>query len=268
MAPHDKPEKLDDGELETTALDTPPARLPIPWQFTLGRRGRVALAICAVAVAIIAPLASLTSTRAAIVSLFPTPAPTVTTSASLTIVSVSTTTTADIPTAAWASLRARPLRLPTLAPGAACPAAQGQIVESGFGPAIGDGPAYIVGTGTNGELQATAPTPHGKGSAPWGGQFVLFIIASSYNGPVLARGHQLDGSSGLLFNGGLDQLNGFDLTTPTLLTQLRLEGSPAFGSPWPNFPAQLRMQAPGCYAIQLDGDTFSEVVVFHVSFGD
>ena len=49
--------------------------------------------------------------------------------------------------------------------------------------------------------------------------------------------------------------------------QLRLAGAPAYGEPWPNFPAYLRIQAPGCYAIQLDGDTFSEVVVFSVTFG-
>jgi hypothetical protein len=227
----------------------------------------VALAICAIALAIVAPLASLTSTRAAITGLFPTPTATVVQSASLTIVSVSTAATANIEPASWAKLRARPLLLPTLTPGAACPAAQGRVVQPGIGPAIGDGPAYIVGMGNDGVLQATGPARGSRGGASWGGQIAFFVIAPSYTGPVLARGHQLDGPHALLFNGGLDQLSGFGPTTPILLSQLRLEGGPAFGTPWANFPSQLRMQAPGCYAIQLDGDTFSAVVVFRVVFG-
>lgn len=261
------PDQADDGELEVTPLDARAAQWLRARRFALGRHGRVALAVCAIALAILAPLASLASTRADLASLLPTPVPTVVQNASLSIVSISTAATSDIAPAAWARLRARPLRLPALAPGMACPAAQGQVVQPGLGPAIGDGPAYIVGMGTDGVLHATGPAAHGSGSATWGGQFTMFVIAPSYRGPVLARGHQLDGSGALLFNGGLDQLNGFDQTTPVLLSQLRLDGSPAFGVPWPNFPALVRMQAPGCYGIQLDGDTFSEVVVFRVVFG-
>jgi hypothetical protein len=51
------------------------------------------------------------------------------------------------------------------------------------------------------------------------------------------------------------------------LRQLRIERAPDLGSPWSNWSAYLRMQAPGCYAIQLDGTTFSEVIVFRVVFG-
>jgi hypothetical protein len=262
------PDQADDGGLEVTPLDGRAAQRLHARRFTLGRRGRVALAVCAIALAVLAPLASLPSIRAAFAGLFPTPTPpTVVENASLSIVSVSTAATTDIAPSAWARLRARPLRLPSLAPGATCPAAQGRVVQPGFGPAIGDGPAYIVGMGTDGVLQATGPAQQGPGSATWGGQFTMFVIAPHYHGPVLARGHQLDGSHALLFNGGLDQLNGFDQSTPTLLSQLRLDGDPAYGAPWPNFPALLRMQAPGCYGIQLDGDTFSEVMVFRVVFG-
>jgi hypothetical protein len=168
-------------------------------------------------------------------------------------------------------LRARPLRLPAIPPGAACPAAPGKSVHETFGPAIGDGPAYIVGMGTDGVLHAVGPARGSQGAAAWGYQFAMFIIASSYEGPVLARGARLDGAHldgayTLLFNGGLDQLSGFSPMTTTLLSQLRLEGGPAFGAPWPTFPTYLRMQAPGCYAVQLDGVAFSEVIIFRVDF--
>lgn len=267
MRPSDQ---VDDGELEVTTLDARPIQRRfgrwLPASPRLGKRWRVALTVCAIALAIVAPLASLASMRQLIVAMLPAPTPARESSGSLTIVSVATGAT-DVAPALWASLRARPLLLPTLGPGAACPAATGRSVEPAYGPAIGDGPVYIVGMGTDGLLQATGPTPGGRGAASWGNQFSMFIIAPTYTGPVLARGHQLDGPHALLFNGGLDQRRGFSPATATLLRQLRLEGGPAFGSPWANWSAYLRMQAPGCYAIQLDGLSFSEVVVFRVAFG-
>jgi hypothetical protein len=274
MRPPDQANQADDGELELTPLDTQRGRRLFAWPEWRGARGRhwrVALAIGAIALAIIAPLASLPSTHAAIARLFPapTPRPTAITSAAISIVGVSNDPTIGIAPTEWSKLRARPLRLPTIAPGAACPGSPGRVVQPSFGEATGAGPAYIVGLGTDGAVQATGPgpIPNGRGIATWGAEFVMFIVAPSYQGAVLARGRQVDGSHPLLFNGGFDQLNGFDQSTTTLLSQLRLAGGPAYGEPWPNFPAYLRMQAPGCYAIQLDGDTFSEVVVFNITFG-
>src|SRR5439155_3288142 len=46
---------------------------------------------------------------------------------------------------AWATLRARPLQLPTLQPGEPCPAAQRKVVNPAFGLALGGGPVYPVG---------------------------------------------------------------------------------------------------------------------------
>ena len=268
------PNQTDDGELERSPLDTRPSRqAPLEhlsaWARARGRRWRVGLAVGAIALAVIAPLVALSPTRAAIARLFPAPTPTATaaTNATLSIVNVPNAPTSGIATAQWNALRARPLRLPTLAPGGACPASPGRVVESGFGTASGEGPAYIVGLGTDGAIRATGPTPDARTTRSWGNEFVIFIIAPSYHGPVLVRGRQVDGSHPLLFNGGLDQKDGFDPTTPTLLGQLRLVGDPAYGDPWPNFPAYLRLQAPGCYAIQMDGATFSEVVIFSATFG-
>lgn len=265
----------DDDELERSPLDTRPQRQASlekrwAWADAHGRRWRVGLAVGAIALAVLAPLVALSSTRSAIVGLFPAPTPTATpaTNATLSIVNVPDTPTHGITAAAWNTLRARPLRLPTIAPGGVCAADHGRVVQSGFGSAAGEGPAYIVGLGTDGAIRATGPTPGAQSSRAWGNEFVIFIIAPSYRGPVLVRGHQVDGPHALLFNGGLDQTNGFDQTTPTLLGQLRLAGDPAYGAPWPNFPAYLRLQAPGCYAIQMDGATFSEVVVFRVTFGE
>jgi hypothetical protein len=139
-------------------------------------------------------------------------------------------------------------------------------VQAGYGPAIGDGPAYIVGMGTDGVLHAGAPTSGVQGAGAWGNGFVMFIIAPAYTGPVLARGQQLDGAHQMLFNGGIDQKSGFTSATPTLLRQMRLEGGSAFGAPWATWLSYLRMQAPGCYGIQFDGMDFHEIIVFRVVF--
>lgn len=254
------PEPTDDADFEVGSLDTRPEH-----RHALGRPWRVALAALAMAIAVILPLASLDSTRSAVADLLPTPSPT--SGRSLEILTMGNAKT-DIPPAVWTALRARPVRLPTLPPGATCPAAQGHTVHASYGPAIGDGPAYIVGMGTDGILHAVRPSAGSRGAAAWGYQFTLFVIDPNYQGAVLARGAQIDGSHPLLFNGGLDQLNGFSPETITLLSQLRLESGPGFGLPWPTFPSDLRMLTPGCYAIQLDGATFSEVIIFRVAFGE
>lgn len=57
------------------------------------------------------------------------------------------TTSAEV--SIWAELEQRPLRLPTLASGAICPAAKGHSVNPSFGLALGDGPAYPIGLGAD-----------------------------------------------------------------------------------------------------------------------
>ncbi|HEX8995880.1 MAG TPA: hypothetical protein VF812_07610 [Ktedonobacterales bacterium] len=262
------------GELEITTLDARPMRPKRTrwgWRFMLGGRWRVALTVCAIALAIVAPLLTSAPTRTLIIGWLrpatPTASPQVTGAVTIVNAVSGAAGSPDTSPAQWNALRARPLILPVLAPGAACPAAQGRTVDAGFGAAIGDGPVYIVGMGTDGVLHATGPEPGSRGGAAWGNQFAMFIVAPDYTGPVLARGEQIDGAHALLFNGGLDQLGGFSPATPTLLRQLRIEGGTNWGAPWANWATYLRMQAPGCYAIQVDGATFSELIVFRVVFG-
>lgn len=257
------------GELEVTPLATRPGAASAP---RLDRRARVALAVVVIACAVALPFVSLGPTRTAITGLFapsPTPygfvAPTATAIAIVNPASGGS----DVPAREWAALAARPLALPTLAPGAACPAAQGRSVQAGYGAAIGSGPVYIVGMGTDGVLHAVGPTPGVRDVRSWGYQFALFIIAPPYDGPALARGQRLDGGSPLLFNGGVDQMTtGFTMTTPTLLRGLRIEGGAQFGAPWASWMSYLRMREPGCYGIQIDGATFTETIIFSVTFGD
>ena len=175
--------------------------------------------------------------------------------------------TAAAQTAVWQTLQQRPLHFPTGTPGTPCPTSPGHRLPTGEGMAVGSGPVYAVlgqaqSTGAEerqrqGILQYVDAHAYGTGTSGWGGMKVLWVIDVHYNGLVLIRGHQVDGPHDVRFNGGLDQLSNIDALSPPL-PALRLLGPP----PETNWPSQTRLQAPGCYAYQVDGLTWSSVIVF------
>ncbi len=183
--------------------------------------------------------------------------------------------TAAAATSVWKGLQQRPLHLPTLTPGMPCPTTHGHLLATGEGIAVGSGPVYAVlgqgsSTGTDerqhqGVLQYVDAHAYGSGRSSWGGQKVLWVIAPSYTGPVLVRGHQLGGSHEVRFNAGLDQLfseeYANDISAIPPLPALRLVRVNT-DTRWTDWPSTTRLQAPGCYAYQVDGLTFSEVIVF------
>ncbi|HCI79266.1 MAG TPA: hypothetical protein DHW02_06225 [Ktedonobacter sp.] len=155
-------------------------------------------------------------------------------------------------------LQQRPLHLPVLAPGAACPTSPEKRIDPRLGIVQGNGPAYAtIGTETitSPAIFHYADAQHfanGVDTQGWGGQKVLWFINPSYHGLVLVRGHQLDGTHEI----------GFDnASSPQIMHQLVIDTSVG-GSPWPNSSGYTRIQAPGCYAYQVDGTNFSYVIVF------
>jgi len=141
----------------------------------------------------------------------------------------------------------RPLRLPRLATGAACPTATAGRVNPSYGIALGPGPAYPVPF-----RAATLHYEHGRGG--WIYVKVLWIVSAGYRGPVLVRGHQLDGTSWLGFATGTHPLEELQIPPAGV-------GSPG----WRAYPSYTRVRAgSGCYAYQVDGTTFSRVLVFRL----
>jgi hypothetical protein len=157
---------------------------------------------------------------------------------------------AAVPTSLW-----RPYHLPTVAAGQRCPVTTPlHVISPDFAPAAGRGPVYPVGLSSTGVIPFEYPPPANSqfGGSEWGGQKVLWVVRNSYRGPVLLRGHQLDGSNEVRFEGD-----------PVPAVYLFLAGSG--GIPDPRFhewPSYTRLRASGCYAWQVDGTTFSEVIVF------
>lgn len=165
----------------------------------------------------------------------------------------------------WKMLEDRSLSLPALASGAGCPATRGQFVNHNIGIAVGQQPIYAIyngGSPADGVLRYGAATTFGNTPSAWGGQSVLWAIRPEGRGPVLVRGRQIDGPHALRFNGGVEQENYIgSWSAAPLLSELRLLGSFDAVS-WFYWGSFIRLSAPGCYAYQVDGLTFSYVFIF------
>jgi hypothetical protein len=146
----------------------------------------------------------------------------------------------------------RPLQLPELSGNEPCPVERPHTVNPEFSPALGTGPVYPILTPEQHVLSFQYP-PSKKSpfaGSEWGGAKVLWVGRPSYRGPVLVRGGQIDGSNPLGFEGGKVPFG-----------ELQLHDPPGPGG-WADWPTYTRVRAPGCYAYQIDGTTFSRIVVF------
>lgn len=158
----------------------------------------------------------------------------------------------------WTALR-RPLHLPRLAAGAPCPVSHvdARIAWRGInvfgGQGIGRGPVYPGLGAKSGLLWATRDQQYG---GPWSGDKVFWYVQPSYRGPVLVRGRRIDGSGMVGFNGG--RLPASELHIASGQT-VSWHGQPS-GSR--GVPSAVRVLTPGCYAFQIDGTSYSRVVVF------
>lgn len=123
----------------------------------------------------------------------------------------------DCPSGSVPSRLRRPLRLAPRPAGASCPTAVAARVSPSYGIALGPGPAYPVPF-----RQATLHHGHARSAGGWIYVKVLWIVSAGYRGPVLVRGHQLDGTNWLGFANGVHPLEVREqqtrLTSPTCRT--------------------------------------------------
>ena len=161
----------------------------------------------------------------------------------------------------WGRKLHRPLHLPSLAPGAACPVSS---VDSRIdwasihifgGSGIGRGPVYPA-TGPTAEVAVRTDTQNG---GPWLTTKLFWYVRPRYRGPVLIRGRQLDGTHRLGFNGGVRPR--WELRIHIGQT-VGWSGQPPYSR---GVPSSIRAVAPGCYGVQIDGTRFSRVVIFLVT---
>jgi hypothetical protein len=155
-----------------------------------------------------------------------------------------------------AALGNRPLRLPRLKPGQACPVTtrwaepptRRFTTTYGDRPILGPGPVFPLGPWPYPRAEAVIghPTRHRHHRT----SVKILWAAQHYRGPILIRGRRLDRQHrAMLFQGG---------TSPGTHRTLWLPSRP-----YPlAMPSQTIVTGLGCYGWQVDGTSFTEVIVF------
>jgi hypothetical protein len=174
----------------------------------------------------------------------------------------------------FAELRARPLRLPARRRGNCSLSPQlsratelpGIPAEAG----LGAGPVYVAFPAIPRVLDLFPPERNSPlEKSRWRSAETVWVSEPAYDGPVLVRGHQLDGANRIGFG-----------TRVGPEWELRLSaGSWAEGRKplrawgrrlhtrkgWRVALAYVRIRAEGCYAFQVDGASFSERIGFYTA---
>lgn len=146
-----------------------------------------------------------------------------------------------------------PLDLPFLDPEDKCPVTEVGSELEAVAQTYGAGPVYATLGSGDGSVAVDDTLEYGG----WHYVKVLWSARRSYEGPVVIRGRQLDGGNALFFSP--------DEPEPTGLQLVSLSFPP--GTVRGNrearfFPTTTLVSEPGCYAFQVDGDGFRDVIVF------
>ena len=149
------------------------------------------------------------------------------------------------------------LKLPRLTPGQACPLSTESQLGPHLGTGLGSGPVYIF----NGELVRSDPAHSNK---------VVWAANPSYSGPIRIRGGRIDAGGQLLLGGPDNNTRAAPNKTiggTGLYPELDFLEShstfPNVPAGWRLWPSAAYVDTPGCYAWQVDGSGFTELITFH-----
>jgi hypothetical protein len=150
----------------------------------------------------------------------------------------------------------RPLHLPHLSLGKRCPISLSQTARwgtDGLQALTGRGPVYLIG---GGRISIALSARDRLG---WQGQKTPWAVRRSYDGPILVRGARI---------GRIGQVR-FAYGYGDHLRELQWDAGADQGlPPDPHFrflASETLFRAAGCYAYQIDGTSFSEIVVIRVT---
>jgi hypothetical protein len=167
---------------------------------------------------------------------------------------------------ALTGLQQRPMRPPTLAPNETCSASSTAdlgAVAPNYGAGVG--PVYL------------------SGQDSWysGGQGTILMVDSQYSGPLLVRTFQLGGDAKAMVTladaPSSDNANAADKESQhgvSVVPALHAIGGGLYlaavapTSVWRAWFGSLRTDGPGCFGLQVDGDVFTEFIVFEVNPGN
>jgi hypothetical protein len=152
-----------------------------------------------------------------------------------------------VPPSLW-----RPLKIPHIGPRQPCLVSPSRKPNPRvYGAGRGIGPVYAAfGRGPLRVFLPPRQMTEFVGS-DWGGAKLLWYAGPRVVGPLLIRGHQLDGRRKVRFERGIHPPSSLQLPTD------RRVG-------WRDWPSYTRVRVPGCYGWQVDGPSFSELIIFQV----
>lgn len=155
-------------------------------------------------------------------------------------------------------LAATPLRLKATGSGATCPVSPMVDVIKQVAPGLGDGPVYPV---MNDVIELTGA----RLVAGWYRPKVLWMSTNAYAGPVVIRGARIDAD---VDEAALMLWSSYDLDQKPASSEawlyastIRVGGEPDGFRFW---SSSAGVRGPGCYAWQIDGEGFTDVVTFEV----
>jgi hypothetical protein len=159
---------------------------------------------------------------------------------------------------ATAALLSRPLHLPHIRPGKPCPLSPPapHPVRVTVPHARGSGPLYpYIAGGVLLVSPIRGTTLEGAVPMRFFFQKVVWFAPPAFNGVAIVRGGQLDGHHRLfLLRGDHPRLRAVD--------RLNTDQAGAAAGGWRNWGGYTVVGVPGCYAYQVDGDSFSRIIVF------
>jgi len=164
----------------------------------------------------------------------------------------------------WQALH-RPLHLPqadaTQCPVATKPARLGRGVWNG-GPAV-----YLESVGRTAEVGVIDVTQSPPDTDGWRRQKTPLLLPRSYRGPVLVRAARIDAQGTIaLAKVHSDHLQ--ELRYATGFSNGYRDRSYGMNGSYRFLAATTLLRTPGCYAFQVDGTTFSAVIVMRVILSD
>ena len=165
-------------------------------------------------------------------------------------------------TDAMAALNQRPMRPPVLAANVKCRPSQ-SVDNNAVAPNYGQGVGPVYLSGQDNWYSA--------------GQAAFLMVDSRYSGPLLVRGFQLSGAESTVQLAEMpanattvdkERQHGVTVIpgTHTATGGLELQAV-APSSFWRAWLGLLSTDGPGCFGLQVDGDVFTEFIVFPVHAG-
>jgi hypothetical protein len=163
-----------------------------------------------------------------------------------------------VPQALW-----RPLHLPVVASGAPCPTPTSHTVSSRTAPVLGTGPVFFTAGAYNPTDRTTMTAPYPAPAASlaagtgWAVAKTTLVMKKIFSQPLVVRGNRIDGAGQLGFSGPIGRRPFTAIQFPATASAIDFGTYKAHG-------LNVWATSSGCYALQLDGKTFSRVVVFRI----